>query len=45
MAINRGNCDLYIVGSCPDVYRLNLDQGRFLKPFVSASGTSRAGDH
>ena len=38
LAFHEPSCDLYIVGSCPDVYRLNLDQGRFLKP-MATSGT------
>ncbi|EKX53283.1 hypothetical protein GUITHDRAFT_64390, partial [Guillardia theta CCMP2712] len=27
------SCDLVVVGSSPDVYRLSLEQGRFLKPY------------
>lgn len=26
------SCDLYVAGSSPEIYRLNLDQGQFLKP-------------
>ncbi|XP_033645409.1 nucleolar protein 10-like [Asterias rubens] len=39
MAYHEPSCDLYVVGSSPEVYRLNLEQGRFLSPFVTeASG-------
>ena len=34
------SCDLYITASGPDVYRLNLEQGRFLSPFTSTSPLS-----
>jgi ribosome biogenesis protein ENP2 len=30
MAYHRPSCDLFIGGSTPSVYRLNLDQGRFM---------------
>eukprot|EP00281_Chroomonas_sp_CCMP1168_P018798 CAMPEP_0206228282 /NCGR_PEP_ID=MMETSP0047_2-20121206/9088_1 /ASSEMBLY_ACC=CAM_ASM_000192 /TAXON_ID=195065 /ORGANISM="Chroomonas mesostigmatica_cf, Strain CCMP1168" /LENGTH=577 /DNA_ID=CAMNT_0053651519 /DNA_START=41 /DNA_END=1771 /DNA_ORIENTATION=+ len=32
MVYDPESCDLYVVGSSPEVYRLNLEQGRFLKP-------------
>lgn len=32
MAYNPFNCELYIVGATSEVYRLSLDQGRFLAP-------------
>ncbi len=39
MAYHKPSCDLYVVGTSPEVYRLNLEQGRFLSPFVTeASG-------
>lgn len=38
LAFHHPNCDLYVGGSSPDVYRLNLDQGRFLRP-ISTAGT------
>lgn len=28
-------CDLYLVGAGPDIYRLNLERGQFLNPFVT----------
>uniref|UniRef100_A0A2S2PPP6 Nucleolar protein 10 n=1 Tax=Schizaphis graminum TaxID=13262 RepID=A0A2S2PPP6_SCHGA len=31
-------CDLYIGGNSADIYRLNLDRGQFLNPFVSSAG-------
>lgn len=30
-------CDLYVVGASSDIYRLNLERGQFLTPFVSNS--------
>lgn len=32
MAYHTANCDLYVVGISPEIYRLNLEQGRFLNP-------------
>ncbi|RWS04020.1 nucleolar protein 10-like protein [Dinothrombium tinctorium] len=37
LAYNRSNCDLYCVGDSPEIYRLNLEQGKFLSPYVSDS--------
>jgi ribosome biogenesis protein ENP2 len=34
---HHGTCDLYAVGSTHEIYRMNLEQGRFLKPFESSS--------
>ena len=33
MAYHSGNCDLMVVGAGSEINRLNLDQGRFLKPY------------
>ncbi|KAJ1673689.1 Small ribosomal subunit biogenesis, partial [Spiromyces aspiralis] len=33
------SCDLLIVGASAEVYRLNLDQGRFLKPLETSSSS------
>ncbi|SCU98234.1 LADA_0H11518g1_1 [Lachancea dasiensis] len=33
LAYNKVNCDLYIGASGDELYRLNLEQGRFLNPF------------
>lgn len=33
MSYHKPSCDLYLVGDGPEVYRLNLEQGRFLQPF------------
>ena len=33
LAYNSVNCDLYVGASGNELYRLNLDQGRFLNPF------------
>ena len=40
MLYDLGSCDLYVCGAGPDVYRLNLEQGRFLSPFTSTSPLS-----
>ncbi|KAF1320284.1 Nucleolar protein 10, partial [Globisporangium splendens] len=32
MCYHRENCDIYVAASGTDVYRVNLDQGRFLAP-------------
>lgn len=37
LAYNRSNCDLYVGAAGNEVYRLNLDQGRFLAPFALGS--------
>lgn len=34
LAYNKANCDLYVSASGNELYRLNLDQGRFLNPFI-----------
>lgn len=33
LAYNKVNCDLYVGASSNELYRLNLEQGRFLNPF------------
>ena len=35
LAYHYPSCDLYIGGVSSDIYRLNIEQGRFLSPFVS----------
>ena len=37
MLYEKHSCDLVISASSPDVYRLNLEQGQFLSPYVSQS--------
>ncbi|CAM1313528.1 NOL10 (predicted) [Pycnogonum litorale] len=37
MSYHYPSCDLYIVGSGSDIYRLNLEQGRFLQSIMSDS--------
>nr|CAB3264392.1 nucleolar protein 10 [Phallusia mammillata] len=37
MAYHPSNCDLMLVGSGSEIYRLNLDQGRFLKSYETQS--------
>ncbi|XP_050529518.1 nucleolar protein 10 [Daktulosphaira vitifoliae] len=38
MKYHYPTCDLYIGGSSPEIYRLNLDRGQFLNPFLSNAG-------
>lgn len=45
LAYNQVNCDLYVSASSNEIYRLNLDQGRFLNPFVLDTGSSRGANH
>lgn len=33
LAYNWANCDLYVGGSCDELYRLNLERGQFNEPF------------
>ncbi|KAK9479100.1 WD40-repeat-containing domain protein [Lipomyces japonicus] len=33
LAYRPDNCDLYVAGSGNEVYRLNIDQGRFMSPY------------
>lgn len=37
IAYNRTNCDLYVGAGGNELYRLNIDQGRFLAPFECES--------
>ena len=37
MCYDPSACDLFVAGSSPEVWRLNLEQGRFLKPFETES--------
>eukprot|EP00048_Salpingoeca_helianthica_P004914 m.82191 g.82191 ORF g.82191 m.82191 type:complete len:669 (+) comp13394_c4_seq1:575-2581(+) len=36
---NPASCDLFVVGASPEIFRLNLDQGRFLKPMVTTASS------
>jgi len=41
MVYHPSTCDLYFAGAGPDLYRLNLEQGRFLNPLsTEASGNN-----
>ncbi|KAF5275587.1 hypothetical protein FQA39_LY06699 [Lamprigera yunnana] len=33
------SCELFIVGTSPDVYRLNLERGQFMLPFTGTAST------
>lgn len=35
MKYHSPSCDLFIVGTSSDIFRLNLERGQFLQPFVS----------
>jgi ribosome biogenesis protein ENP2 len=37
LAYHFPSCDLYVAGAGPEIYRLNLEQGRFLAPMTTAS--------
>ncbi|XP_071492595.1 nucleolar protein 10-like [Diadema antillarum] len=37
LAYHSPSCDLFLVGMSPEIYRINLEQGRFLAPFVTDS--------
>ncbi|OLY85377.1 Ribosome biogenesis protein enp2-like protein [Smittium mucronatum] len=41
LAYHKQSCDLLLASAGNDVYRLNLDQGRFLKPFeINSNGVN-----
>ncbi|KAG7389922.1 Nucleolar protein 10 [Phytophthora pseudosyringae] len=42
MTYHRENCELYVAASGSDVYRINLDQGRFVAPLELQSQSSGA---
>ncbi|CAH0516487.1 unnamed protein product [Peronospora belbahrii] len=42
MMYHRENCELYVAASGSDVYRINLDQGRFVAPLELESPSSAA---
>jgi ribosome biogenesis protein ENP2 len=37
LTYNPFTCDLVISASSNDIYRLNLEEGKFMSPFVSGS--------
>ena len=37
MKYNPFLCDLYVAGAANEIYRLSLDEGKFLSPFASGS--------
>jgi len=37
LVYHKPSCDLYLVGDGPDVFRMNLEQGRFLQPYTTDS--------
>lgn len=40
LMLHKGSCDLFVAGDGRDVWRLNLEQGRFLAPVPTQSGLS-----
>lgn len=44
MKFHSPSCDLFIAGSSPEIYRLNLERGQFLQPFVSQSSGFNTAD-
>eukprot|EP00039_Didymoeca_costata_P011153 m.154237 g.154237 ORF g.154237 m.154237 type:complete len:701 (-) comp15080_c0_seq3:2613-4715(-) len=39
MVYHQPSCDLYVVGASDEIYRLNLDQGTFLKPMTAENAS------
>ncbi|XP_075252713.1 nucleolar protein 10-like isoform X1 [Convolutriloba macropyga] len=39
LCYNRNNCDLIVVGNSSDIYRINLEQGRFLQSYTSTKAS------
>lgn len=39
MKYHYPSCDLFVVGTSSDIYRLNLERGQFLTPFTSTATT------
>ena len=37
LAYHYPSCDLFVVGTGPEIFRLNLEQGRFLQPYETDS--------
>jgi len=35
LVYHKPSCDLFLVGDGPDVFRLNLDRGQFMQPYVT----------
>uniref|UniRef100_UPI00358E9944 nucleolar protein 10 n=1 Tax=Myxine glutinosa TaxID=7769 RepID=UPI00358E9944 len=44
LSYHSASCDLYFVGSGPEVFRLNLEQGRFLNPLVTNASSNNCCD-
>ncbi|XP_037960426.1 nucleolar protein 10 [Teleopsis dalmanni] len=42
MKYHKPSCDLYIVGTTRDIYRLNLERGQFLQPFETEASCLNA---
>lgn len=40
MKYHYSTCDLFLVGTSPDIYRLNLERGQFLTPYTSTNSSS-----
>ena len=40
LAYHPPSCELYVVGASPDVYRLNLELGRFMSPLSTQSSAN-----
>jgi len=36
MTYHPSSCDLFVCGACSDIFRINLEQGQFLSPFLSS---------
>lgn len=40
LMLHQGTCDLFVCGEGAEVWRLNLEQGRFMAPFPTLSGAN-----
>ncbi|XP_039950902.1 nucleolar protein 10 [Bactrocera tryoni] len=44
MKYHKPSCDLFVVGTTRDIYRLNLERGQFLQPFETDASCNNACD-
>ncbi|XP_014086415.2 nucleolar protein 10 [Bactrocera oleae] len=44
MKYHKPSCDLFVVGTTRDIYRLNLERGQFLQPFETEASCNNACD-
>jgi ribosome biogenesis protein ENP2 len=44
LSYHSPSCDVFLVGSSPEIYRLNLERGQFLQPYESQASSFNAID-